>query len=338
MQKTYKERFIREELIPVLQRLRLAGGRCFFHRTVENGPVILVYAHTDDVRAGMLYSQLTSRLNKYCEQYFNLFEENPLYAAQSSNIRIMNRLARSSKEYTNYTIRMESMSRIERYGEYYSTEAKEAVNEWLLDHGALLEKSCLVLQDRPEIARQTFLVYLFLLCSERLEKQTYRGYLSFKSHYLGFMNLRKAEMSSYALKFEDYYRKYGERFVEIKRSRESGKTILSELPGSEELAAQWGQAIELFMNSQQGLTKSVRLSNVFSMIQFRRYSSFHKESFKWTTLGYYFSPAFQEYRLLINMIYLILPDLGFNTVKRLQASHALVRMIEEGVELNELGV
>lgn len=340
VQKEYKEKFIHEQLIPSLQKFRgtFVGNKCFFHRTVNVGPVIIIYINSSESRASLLYSELSKKLYDYYEEYHDVFKENPVYLNNKDNIKIMNRLKNQNKEYHNFTIMMDNINSIERNGEYYSEDAKTVVNCWLLNNAALMEDTYCLLKQYTDVERQMFLVYLFLLCSEQLDGKTYQGYLSFKSHYIGFMNIRKNEMQKYNQMFEAYFKKHNDAFICVKEAKENHQFMLPGLQESENIIHRWENGIAAFMINQKGLEKKIRFSNIISMITFRKYSSFHKEAFKITNLNFFMSQQFQEYRLLINMIYLILPNIGFNTVKRLQASHALIEIIEKGAQFNELSV
>ncbi|MGX7150821.1 hypothetical protein [Enterococcus ureasiticus] len=331
-QNTFKQKFIREELIPEMKKFRESYGSdsCFFHRTLNVGPIINVYIQGTTEEAINLQVAMEARMAEFKRQYGNQFVEKSVYFENQQNIRRMNGLSKGIGDYQNFAVILDEIESVPREGEYYSEEAKNMVNNWLFEQGGLIDGTNLLVEQLNELEKQKFLVALFLTCSQKLDGTSYRGYLSFKSHYLGFINIRKQEMQNYHKMFEQYYLEHGEEFESMRDTIRNSQSILTGNDQSDEILRKWEIVINQFMELQKNLPKKVKLSNIFSMLSFRRYSEFHKESFKLSNLKFYFSEQFQEYRLLVNIIYLLLPDMGFNTPKRLLASYNLISVLEEG--------
>ncbi|EGO8522861.1 DNA-binding ferritin-like protein [Enterococcus faecalis] len=329
-QNIFKQKFINEELIPQMKEFRKQNhnNKCFFHRTLEIGPVVDIYIQGLKEEAVLMQVAIEKRLAKFRKMYSIQFSEKKIYFENQESIRRMNGFSKKAGRYQNYTVTMDELEEVPREGEYYSEEAKKMVNSWLFEQGALIDKTTLLVEKLSELEKQKFLVSLFLTCSKKLDGTSYRGYLSFKSHYLGFINIRRKEMENYHNMFEQYYLEHEEEFELMRERVREGQSFLTGHEQADELLHEWQNVIDQFMEGQKRLLKKIKLTNIFSMLGFRRYSEFHKESFKLSNLKFYFSEQFQEYRLLVNVMYLLLPDFGFNTPKRLLASYNLISVLE----------
>ncbi|ALS37682.1 hypothetical protein ABID30_001670 [Enterococcus rotai] len=328
-QKKYKTLFIAEYLIPILKKNREISpeSRFFFQRTVDVGPIIRIYFHTHDVNVTTMYELISKVLKEFYYTYSSELRENSVYSKQMLNIKKMNRLSYQRTDYVNYTVDLELIEQIDRKGEYLSENTKKNVNDWWFQFEELIEDTFLYLYGHNEIEQMKFLVSLFYICSKKLDNQTHNGYLSFKSHYLGFVNNKRNSMKQYDTKIREYYEQNKEEFAMI-INRNSTENLVKNDEYKIYLR-RWEIAIEHFTNTQAKEKSKFNILNIIPMLRFRKYSDFHNEAFKVKKLKFYLSNEFQRYRSLVNQIYLLLPSLGFNTVKRLIAAYSLTRILEE---------
>ncbi|MFJ6266047.1 hypothetical protein [Lysinibacillus xylanilyticus] len=333
VQRNYKNLFISEYLIPSLKQNRknFQDVEMYYCRRVIGGPVITIFIYAKEEIFHNIYAEFNSIFDDFCEEYKDSFKENDIYMKQKEDLIKMNNLKNTHDPYVNYTISYHQINSIPRNGEYVNEEHKRIVNKWLFDNSGLIEETFLELGKMNEIDKYALITCIFLFTSYHLDNETPRGYMSFKSHYLGFMNSRrKHQMEVYDQKIKDIYMENKDVFKEIPKlyTNPLDTNILSN-QNSRWLLEQWKEALESFMFLQEDLTIKKKYSSIISMLKFRKLSKFHNEAFSFKNLSFYLSPQFQKYRNLVNLLYICLPNVGINTPIRLLSSLVLVQIMEE---------
>lgn len=163
------------------------------------------------------------------------------------------------------------------------------------------------------------------------------GYLSFKSHLLGFLSYRHKDMGKYKKMFQDKFTEMAETlssfggFIENNFKGEVPEQIPEEII---EICREWES---LYSNMYQELltaenetntNKAFSISLSMQRRRFRSLSSFHKAAFSNANKDFFKKKEFQAYRMLVNFVYLLLPAMGLNSRKRVEASYLLVNTKE----------
>lgn len=340
IQKEKKQEFMQSVLLPTIKNIRSCylNIRLFIKRHIEVGPVInIYYCNIDAKDASTVNDMLVTSFQSYINDNINDLKENDVYLREQSNIAKMNGL-KYKGNYSNFSNEFTSMDYLKRYGEY-SSEAEEAVfNNWLFENGQLFEKTIELLAEYPLIEQRKFIISLFLYCSNKLNGLDLDGYLSFKSHYIGFISANK-KMLPYHDRFLKQFdlEKNANEYV-WKCSENSGYYIVMD-NSRELLLAQWHKAIDIFANNIKQLdTLKAGFWATIQMLRFRNVSIFHKRAFALKNIRFYRSKEFQSYRRIVNLIYMVLPTLGFNTIDRIYSSVCLVKIIEGDIINDQIKV
>ncbi|MEK7014719.1 hypothetical protein [Bacillus sp. FSL R9-9410] len=323
VQKEFKLSFLKE-IINTIKEFRVKNPEVelFIFRNIENGPKINVYIYGKRDVSYTLYCEVESLFQKFLKENKLKFRENSIYSTSMEELKTMNNLLTYSN-YENLTLSFECIDNIERNGEYHSDEEKEFVNKWLLENGTLIEDTINFVIEEEPYKKILFAVLLFKIISSKLDRKSLRGYLSFKSHYEGFINYKEYEMKGYAEKFKKYYDVYHQQLYSNFYTFDKMKD-----EHMRRLLMTWANRIDKAVVDIKVLPR--RKLEVDHMESFVEMSEFHKNIFSQENIHYYVSDEFQNYRILINLIYLLLPTLGINTIERLLGSYILIRLIEEG--------
>lgn len=330
IQKEKKQEFMHSVLLPTVRNIRncYSDIRLFIKRYIEVGPVInIYYCNVGSKDASAVNDMLITGFQSYIRDNKEDLKENDIYLREKSNIAKMNGL-KYKGSYINFSNEFSSMDYLKRHGEY-SSEVEEAVfNDWLFENGQLLESTIELLAEYSLIEQRKFIISLFLYCSNKLNSLDLDGYLSFKSHYLGFISANKKMLAYHDLFLKQFdLEKKANEYV-WRCSENLGYYIIMD-NSRESLLAQWRKAIDAFVNNINQLdTLKAGFLSTIQMLRFRSVSNFHKQAFALQNLGFYRSKEFQAYRRIVNLIYMILPTLGFNTIDRLYCAVCLVKIIE----------
>ncbi|NVY96181.1 hypothetical protein HU830_03190 [Lactobacillus sp. DCY120] len=330
VQTEYKNFFIINYLIPVLQMYRKEGYELFLFRTVENGPVINIFINNiEERKTSEILKELRNKLILFKKEHLGKLHENDIYMREMKNINKMNRL-KSNNKFHNFSVNLEELNRINRRGEYRSVSDQETINRWLFKNGYLIEKTICILSRYNRFDKRVFLTSLFIFISEQLDHISLLGYLSFKSHYLGFMSFNKKMKIIHQQLIKDYP-KISKRF-ELNFDSQDGCyiTLDSDL---NKLQKEWQTVLKDFYNkASKSKTNKASILQVLAMVRFSNLSGFHSDVFQVRNLSFYRSEQFQIYRKLVNLAYMILPSIGLNTVDRIQSAFFTVEIIEGEME------
>lgn len=334
VQKEKKEEFTVEWLIPLMKQIREENKNIeiFYMRTIDIGPVINIYYRNID-NPDKIHSKFSKLTDAFKKDQEEVLQENDIYFKYKKSLAIMNGKKESinvRKEYINFSCEFKEMDRLKRYGEYSSIDEEEIFNNWLFKYGSLIEESTAYLWKQEYIEKQKFLISIFMNVSKRLNGVDLDGYMSFKSHYLGFVATSRKKMTlvnqKLNFKFESERSNY-KYFYDNKTGYQIEMSV-----ESLNLFNKWNLAINDFTDEMKK-QKNFRVSflTILNMLRFKSMSKFHNKAFKITNLSFYKSDQFQRYRKLVNLIYIILPNMGFNTTNRLYTALCLIKIIEEEI-------
>jgi hypothetical protein len=330
IQKEKKEEFVHSILLPNINEVRniYPEIRLFIRRHIEGGPVVNIYYDSiGEDAAEKVHEIIILNFQSYIEENKHKFVENDIYLREQANLSKMNGLD-YDKEYENYENSFNKVNRLKRHGEYSSEEEEEVFNNWFFDNGQLLENTICLLKDYSHTEKLKFIISLFMYCSNRLNDFDLDGYLSFKSHYIGFISANK-KMRAYHEAFVKQYEVENNVKIYNWKCNESLGYYIDMDDARKALLGMWQVEINKFVMKIRELDKLK--ANFFAMIhmlRFRSVSKFHNKAFALHNLKFYRSREFQAYRRVVNLIYILLPTLGFNTIDRLYSAVCLVKIIE----------
>lgn len=331
-----KTDFIVNELIPFLEEH--VKDNYYFTRSVNVIPVIDLYLNTSDIKITYIYSKIQSIFDKYLSTLSEAsVQENKYYLDNQKNISRVNGYS-AFIPIENLTIKCEKIEAIKRDGEYNHPIDKEIYTDYFIKGQKVLEKAIKFLYNRDEDTQLKLLFGIFYSASMQLDKTGIGyGYLSFKSHLLGFLSYRHKDMGKYKKMFQDKFTEMAEtlssfgKFIENNFKGEVPEQIPEEII---EICREWES---LYSNMYQELltaenetntNKAFSISLSMQHRRFRSLSSFHKAAFSNANKDFFKKKEFQAYRMLVNFVYLLLPGMGLNSRKRVEASYLLVNTKE----------
>lgn len=331
-----KTDFIVNELIPFLEEH--VKDNYYFTRSVNVIPVIDLYLNTSDIKITYIYSKIQSIFDKYLSNLSEAsVQENKYYLDNQKNISRVNGYS-ACIPIENLTIKCEKIEAIKRDGEYNHPIDKEIYTDYFIKGQKVLEKAIKFLYNRDEDIQLKLLFGMFYSASMQLDKTGIGyGYLSFKSHLLGFLSYRHKDMGKYKKMFQDKFAEMAETlssfggFIENNFKGEVPEQIPEEII---EICREWES---LYSNMYQELltaenetntNKAFSISLSMQHRRFRSLSSFHKAAFSNANKDFFKKKEFQAYRMLVNFVYLLLPAMGLNSRKRVEASYLLVNTKE----------
>lgn len=334
-----KASFICKCLIPYLREKELSDY--WIERRVEVLPVIHVYI-TKNMKFNEAVSKTPSHLGplKSIIKKFvnNLSEEEKkekeVYLKYNNEIRRMNRLERLQRMPENLSVTFEELQYVKRSGEYTYAEEPMIFNDTFKLLEALYEDTYLYLfnHSNQEIL---FILGLFYFSSKNLDRTGVgKGYRSYQSHVLGFLNYKKANMENYKEYFEDYYRKNITTLLEFYRIIDDNKTLNKSKSQIVVLLKRWKQVLDEMYQKLFYVQQDINLSTIrtikkkISRHKFRKISQFHNTVFDKDHKSMFETKEFNAYRMLVNFTYLILPNLGISSRKRVQGGYILVKIAQ----------
>lgn len=327
-----KIEFVTNKLIPFLETT--VQNDYYFTRGISVIPVIDLFIKTTEERMTYIYTKLQQLFDQFIESLDEIdLQENTFYINNQMNIRKVNGF-KVRKYIDNLTIDFTKIDTIERYGEYNHPGDKEIYTEYFFACQHLLERSIKYLYGKEENQQLLLLFGVFYFASKQLDKTGIgRGYLSFKSHLLGFLNYKHKDMGQYKLMFQRKYEELKDvldemlnRFERQDISQDSG--ILSN--EMMELLVLWEKVFAQLYDRllQEELTSKDTNKNRIKLriqhMKFRKLSEFHNEVFSNQNRSFFERDEFQAYRMLVNFVYLLLPAMGLSARKRVEASYLLV--------------
>jgi len=231
------------------------------------------------------------------------------------------------------------MEFIERYGEYTYIEEKELYTEFFFSTQRLMEDTFLYLRSKGKALEVPMLMCMFLVVSQQLDNTGVgRGYLSFKSHLLGFLNYKNKDIEKYKIMFEKNFQ-VREKVLDQLCNVIQNKTLLEEAAEKDpflEIVLRWNNYMEEMYDKLLPIQKLPSKVSYKQAIQtklahrrFRKMSSFHNKVFSEKNRDFFKVDEFRAYRMLVNFIYLILPNMGMSSRKRVEASYMLVATMEK---------
>ncbi|MGN0396186.1 MAG: hypothetical protein ACI4EF_12550 [Coprococcus sp.] len=331
-----KNEFVVKWMIPFFESS--VKDKYYFTRSVNLIPVINVYIDSSESMITYIYSKLQSLFDRFI---MSLDEEdkkeNTFYIENQKNIRKVNGYQMNSIV-ENLTITYGRIDKIPRAGEYNYPIDKEIYTDYFFKCQKLLEQSISYLYKRDENIQLIFLFGLFYCASKQLDKTGVgSGYLSFKSHLLGFLSYNHKDIDKYR---EMFKRKHIELSGELSNLRNSieiygSEEELKEVPGEiVGMLLKWEILFSEMYNELLEVEKKEIGNKSFNIKlklrhrNFRTLSSFHKEAFSGKNTDFFKLKEFQAYRMLVNYVYLLLPAMGLSSRKRVEASYLLVSLLE----------
>lgn len=325
-----KIEFIHSILIPVIEDIRtnFRSLKLFIKRSIEIGPIISIYyTSVTSEDASKINDILGIAFKTYVEDNKKDFQEQDIYLKEKSNIARMNGL-QNKGSFINYSTSFTGMDHLKRHGEYNSIYEEEVFNSWLFNNGQLLEETIKTLITYSPLEKRKFIISIFFHCSRKLNDVDLNGYLSFKSHYLGFISANKKMISYHEMFKKQFKKEKSQNAFKWKCDVDKGFYLVMD-ENREELLDKWRKALNNFVDDIAQVKKLNKgILSSLHMLKFRNISNFHKKAFAVKNLSYYTAREFQAYRRLVNLTYLLLPTLGFNTIDRLYCSVCLIKVIE----------
>lgn len=332
-----KTEFVTNKLIPFLEST--VQDNYYFTRGISVIPVIDLFIDTTEERMTFIYSKLQQLFDQFIKSLDETdMQENNFYINNQADIRKVNGY-NVRKDIDNLAIDYIKIDNIERYGEYNHPGDKEIYTEYFFACQHLLERNIKYLYGKEEEQQLLLLCGLFYCASKQLDKTGIgRGYLSFKSHLLGFLSYKHKDINQYKVMFQ---RKYEELESVIKEMinclEEQVISCDSDLLSNEmiELLMLWEDLFAKLYDRllQEELTsKNVNTDKIKLRIQhmkFRKLSEFHNKVFSNKNRSFFEQDEFQAYRMLVNFVYLLLPAMGLSSRKRVEASYFLVSALEK---------
>ena len=339
-----KKNFLLRVMIPFCKQKLKDHTPYYFSRNIEFGPVVNLYIQCSEQEITYIYSELYKRFETFLDTLSESeIKANNVYVERYSDLKRMNGI-KSNTTQDNLTMVFYKMDKIERHGEYLGEESKELFTKYYFKSQNIMEESILYFSEVEEQEQLNVILGLFVACSQLLDSTGVgQGYLSFKSHLLGFLSYKHKDMPKYEQFFKNDSEKnkvlYNET-VDMVRSQ----WLLDSIRKEERYAQiiyEWQQIYTGLFGEMLHLVKSQPPQNglLFSFIkqhrnrQFRKISSFHKQAFGSDNKDFFQSSEFQAYRMVVNFVYQTLPTLGINSRKRVQMSYMLVHCMEGLVEI-----
>lgn len=328
-----KNIFVTKWLIPFLNSN--VETEYYFTRSVEIIPVINLYIKTSEVMITYIYSKMQKLFNDFI---FSLNSDdrqsNSFYIKNQKDISRINGFQKKDM-IDNLNISCKKIDKIERYGEYNNEIDKEIFTEFFFKGQKILEKSIDYLYEKDEDAELVFLYGLFLAVSKQLDNTGVgHGYLSFKSHLLGFLNYKHKDIDKYKILFEKRYVNLKSQIIEIRdilmseEDEEQLNDVIKILKKWKDLFEEmYGKLLEAEnKEANQSLLYKIRLG--MRHREFKKLSGFHDKAFSNKNRDFFKLKEFQAYRMLVNFTYQLLPAMGLNSRKRVEASYLLVTLFE----------
>ncbi|MGS0562814.1 hypothetical protein [Microbacterium aurugineum] len=330
-----KNVFLAEWLIPYLAR---SQARYFVVRRVIEVPVFLAYIDRPDEDVETVRMELVELLTDFVTQ---LRDEDRTPAAHYEDmwedVRKIHRYERQPAASSENGVVCRTITHIKRTGHYYRPEDVEIFNYFAFRAQPLLERSLFFLQEDRRRREIPFIFSLFAVASSQFES----GYLSFKSHVLGFFSYRHPVLPRYleafATDFErstDALRALRVRAEAAAADPQTPPARLEPVDSLADLISSWSALLAELRAAlyavrekpQRSFFRSVKAQ--VDYFQFRRLSDFHRTAFSRRGQRIISSRGFGAYRMCVNFVYLLLPTLGISSRKRVEAAYLLVRSIE----------
>lgn len=340
-----KNTFIKEELIPFLHEAFPDSGQerkgdYYFSWSIEVVPVIVLYLKCETEYFQKILPKMQEMFGEFCH---SLSEEekkgNPFYIEHKKDIAVMNGLKGKKDIPENLTMEYEKVENIDRQGEYDNEEIKEIYNEYFFRMQGITEQAFLFIEENMEARAMAFVYGMFYLTAMQLDATGVgRGYLSFKSHLLGFLNYKNPDIEKYRDYFERYYCANVQVFEQMADILEdetefenaAKESVLYELLWKfsktlEELYEDFYQAEE--EEVKESIKEKMEKKKQFR--EFRKFSQFHYKMFSDNNKEFFKLREFRAYRMLVNFVYLQLPRLGLSSRIRVEGAYMLVRTMEK---------
>ena len=332
-----KNEFVTNKLIPFLEVV--VQENYYFTRGISVIPVIDLFIKTTEERMTYIYSKLQQLFDQFVESLDETdIQENIFYVNNQRNIRKVNGY-KVRRNIDNLAIDYMKIDTIERYGEYNHTGDKEIYTEYFFACQHLLERSIKYLYCKEEEHQLLLLFGMFYCASKQLDKTGIgRGYLSFKSHLLGFLNYKHKDMYQYKVIFEKKYEELENVLKEMIKCLEGQKVswdsamlykeMIELIRLWEDLFAQlYDRLLQEELTSENAKKNKIKLW--IQHMKFRKLSDFHNKVFSNKNRSFFEQDEFQAYRMLVNFVYLLLPAMGLSSRKRVEASYFLVSALEK---------
>lgn len=340
-----KDSFICKCLIPYLREKEFSNY--WIERRVEMLPVIHIYI-TKNKRTNETISKAPSHLEplkSIIKEFVNDLseeekEEKEVYVKYNNEIRKMNRLGRLQRMPKNLSVTFEELQYVKRSGEYTYAEEPMIFNDTFKRLENLYEDTYLYLFNHRN-QEILFILGLFYFSSKNLDRTGIgKGYRSYQSHVLGFLSYKKADMESYKKYFEDYYRKNITDLLKFYRMIADNKTFCKSNLKIIVLLKRWKQALDemyqklFYVQQDNNLSISIveTIKSKIARHKFRKISQFHNIVFDKNHKFMFDTKEFNAYRMLVNFTYLILPNLGISSRKRVQVGYILVKIAQKEEE------
>lgn len=337
-----KNNFIRNRLIPFCNE-KLGEIPYYFSRNIEFGPVINLYVQCSEKEITYFYSELYNQFNQFLEALTGDEQiANNVYIERYRDLKKMNGI-KNKKQQDNLTIMFYKLDTIERHGEYGSELEKEIFTEYFFKSQNVVEKTIRFFNEAQEQVRLNTILGLFTACAQVLDNTGIgQGYLSFKSHLLGFLSYKHKDMPKYERYFENNFTKNERTYREIVDIVRHNLR-LNELAKEQtlfEIIYAWKQIYTSMYEDMLRIIKEnppkknllMTFNKSYRAAQFRSISPFHKKAFASNNRSFFESLEFQAYRMVVNYVYQTLPTLGVNSRKRVEMSYVLVHSMESVVK------
>ena len=331
-----KNKFICKYLIPFLRKN--VQSDYWIERHVEILPVIDIYViRKRSYKNEFPYLKSFKILLNDFKESLTLSDRMPnnVYINRKNDIRKMNRLKRIHRLPQNFSIMAECISFVKRKGEYTYAEEPMIYNDTFRLSERLYEDTYLYLYNHPQ-QEMLFIFGLFYFSAKNLDKTGIGlGYRSYQSHVLGFLSYKKENMDGYKNYFEEYYKVNHAillSFYKLIKNMNSALTDDIELLA---LIRRWKNVLDKTYEKLFYVQRDITLSLVHAIrreiaqAKFRGYSQFHKVVFDKRHKSMFSTKEFCAYRMLVNFTYLILPNLGLSSRKRVQGGYILVKIMQE---------
>lgn len=328
-----KMRFHVERLLPML---RATGCRYYVERAVAGVPIFRCYVDAPDGLADDLRNQVQAAVDAFLGSLDDE-ERQPAasYGDMWRDIRKIHRLGRVSVA-AHGRAETAIVSYIQRRGEYFRVEDMERFNHFLFEVQPLMERTMEYL-DADRRKREVLFVFgLFGVTAPLFQVGGQpAGYLSFKSHVIGFFSYKHPGLPKYAAAFDQVYMRAAQQLntlldmaMAVTPAREPGDgQLLALLANWRDVLMRLNDALRGARDvKQDSLRRSWRAQLDYR--RFRKLSRFHADAFSAQNVAVLDSYEFGAYRMCVNFAYLLLPTLGISSRKRVEAAYLLVRTLE----------
>lgn len=161
-----------------------------------------------------------------------------------------------------------------------------------------------------------------------------KGSVSFKSHAIGFLGSKNKKTEILRIKFNSIYNYLNYKLTQLYKNDYKNKKYENLLNEWEFLFKNFISNIKYDSELRNYLKSNSKLSNIAKK-KLTNYTDFHT---RWVSNSnfndFFYSDEFYKYRLLVNLFYSFLPNIGISPVKKHLFCYLISRSIEENSKIN----